>query len=880
MDTLCRTVILQDFESTEMINRSDFGYLRTAAFLLTVACAEHPATDRSATEESCIGQTSAFAAQDKYLGANAWPVARSPLPPNREMEEKIQALVARMTIEEKVGQLIQGEIKETTPEDVKNYHLGSVLNGGGSMPNRNKHATPQEWLDLADAYYDASMDTSGGKAAIPIIWGSDAVHGHNNVIGATIFPHNIGLGAARNPALMREIGNVTARETRVTGIDWTFAPTLAVVQNDRWGRSYEGYSEDPALIKAYAKEMIYGLQGVPGTDEFLDADHVIATAKHFLGDGGTENGDDQGNAKVSEAELRDIHGAGYVPAIEAGVQTVMASFSSWNGEKIHGSHYLLTKVLKDRMTLDGFVVGDWNGHGQLPGCTNASCVASINAGVDMIMVPTDWKEFYRNTVAQVKAGAITMERLNDAVGRILRVKMRAGLFDKGRPSERGIAGKSGIIGSKEHRDVARRAVRQSLVLLKNQDNILPLKAGQNILVAGEGADDIGKQSGGWTITWQGTGNVNADFPGGTSIFDGLKSAIAAIGGEAELSENGSYTTRPDVAVVVFGENPYAEFQGDRETLEFQPVHKSSLKLLQKLKAEKIPAVSVFLSGRPMWVNPELNASDAFVAAWLPGSEGGGIADVLVGDSKNNPRHDFKGSLSFSWPKTPLQDVLNPHHPGYDPLFALGYGLSYASQGDELPVLPENVEGVATADADSYAIYAGRPQAPWQVWVHDDQSTILLSGAYAALPSEAAVLITTDMTVQEDALKITWAGDEPASMFIQADGPETHYDFSTILKAGGTVRFDVNVEGPMGDQMLLQMSCGENCKRTVNIATQLDELAGKGWQSFALKLQCLAEENDTFDMITRPFELKTGNAAVLSVANIEVSKNVDATHQCL
>ncbi len=862
-----------------MIIRPNFKNAALTALLLLVACADNSAVEQAADNSSPAVPSGKTQTQTTYLGADAWPAAQSPLPLNAAMEKKIKAFVAQMTIEEKVGQLIQGEIKETTPEDVRNYHLGSVLNGGGSMPNRNKHATPQEWLDLADAYYDASMDTSDGKAAIPIIWGSDAVHGHNNVIGATIFPHNIGLGAAHNPGLMREIGNVTARETRVTGIDWTFAPTLAVVQNDRWGRTYESYSEDPSLITAYAKEMVYGLQGVPGTDEFLDANHVIATAKHFLGDGGTENGDDQGNAKVSEAELRDIHGAGYAPAIAAGVQTAMASFSSWNDEKLHGSRYLLTDVLKGRMALDGFVVGDWNGHGQLPGCTNQSCAASINAGVDMIMVPTDWKQFYHNTVAQVVSGEIPMARLDDAVSRIVRVKMRAGLFDKGRPSERGIAGKPDIIGSPEHRDVARRAVQQSLVLLKNNDDILPLKAGQNILITGDGADNIGKQSGGWTITWQGTGNVNTDFPGGTSIFDGLNRAVSDAGGQTELSVDGSYTARPDVAIVVFGEDPYAEYLGDRDTLEFQPIHKTSLKLLQKLKAENIPVVSVFLSGRPMWVNPEINASDAFVAAWLPGSEGGGIADVLVADGQNEPRHDFRGTLSFSWPKTPLQDVLNPHHSGYDPLFKLGYGLSYASAGGIVEKLLEDVEGVAKAGADNYAIYAGRPQAPWQVWVSDEQSTILLSGAYAALPSKAAVVTTADMTVQEDALNISWSGQKSASMFIQAGGSETNYDFSTILKAGGTLRFDVNVEQPPRGEMLLKIACGQNCERTIDIAAQLGTMADKGWQAYALKLSCFAREDDTFDVISRPFMLKSSNKAALSVANITVSKQTDTTHQC-
>lgn len=867
-----------DDERVKLMGLSISRNIVLAAIVLLSACAPNP-DQQTPSDQGEANNSEEHHSTENYLGAEAWPAGQSPLVPNPAMEKAIRALIARMTIEEKVGQLIQGEIKDTTPEDVKKYHLGSVLNGGGSMPNRNKHATPQEWLDLADAYYEASMDTSDGKSAIPLIWGSDAVHGHNNVIGATVFPHNIGLGATHNPALLREIGNVTARETRVTGIDWTFAPTLAVVQNDRWGRTYESYSEDPALVKAYAKEMVYGLQGVPGTKEFLDANHVVATAKHFLGDGGTENGEDQGNAKISENELRDIHGAGYAPAISAGVQTAMASFSSWNGEKLHGSRYLLTDVLKVQLGLDGFIVGDWNGHGQLPGCTNASCAASINAGVDMIMVPTDWKEFYTNTVAQVRAGDITMARLNDAVGRILRVKMRAGLFDKGRPSERGIAGKPNIIGSKAHREVARRAVRQSLVLLKNNNGLLPLKAGQNILVTGDGANDIGKQSGGWTITWQGTGNVNSDFPGGTSIYDGLKDAVLATGSTVELSVDGAYTTKPDVAVVVFGEDPYAEFQGDRETLEFEPVQKTSLKLLQKLRAENIPVVSVFLSGRPMWVNPEINASDAFVAAWLPGSEGVGVADVLVADKQNQPRFDFKGTLSFSWPKTPLQDVLNPHHRDYDPLFGLGYGLTYTSANDQSPILPEDVEGVAKAGADSFPIYFGRPQAPWQVWVSDEQSTILLSGAYASLPSQAAVVTTTDMNVQEDALKVAWAGDKKATMFIQADGPETHYDFSTILEAGGTIRFDVNVEKALSGNMFLQMKCGENCERSLDISSQLNQLAGKGWRPLALKLGCFATNDDTFEKINRPFALQASDAGTISIANIKVSKQADTTHNC-
>jgi len=396
-----------------------------------------------------------------------WPALSSPVPPDPKMESAIDELLARMSVEEKVGQVIQGEIRHVTPADIKAYHLGSVLNGGGSHPGNAKHTDPEDWLALADTYWEASMDTSGGAAAIPIIWGTDAVHGHTNVIGATVFPHNIGLGATRNPELIRRIGEVTAAEIAVTGLDWDFGPVVAVVRDDRWGRTYESYSEDPGIVRAYAIEMVKGLQGVAGTPGFLDGRHVVATAKHFLGDGGTAGGKDQGDNPSSEAELRDIHGAGYFSAIEAGVQTVMASFSSWRGHKIHGSSELLTDVLKERLGFDGFVVGDWNAHGQVEGCANDSCAAAFNAGIDLFMAPEDWKALWKNTLAQVTSGEISRERLDDAVRRILRVKMRAGLFERGKPSSRPSAGDLKLFGSPKHRAVAREAVRESLVLLKN-----------------------------------------------------------------------------------------------------------------------------------------------------------------------------------------------------------------------------------------------------------------------------------------------------------------------------------------------------------------------------------------------------------------------------
>ena len=620
------------------------------------------------------------------IHAALWPAVRSPVPHDSELERAVALLLDRMTVEEKVGQIIQAGIRYVTPDDVRRYRLGSVLNGGGVQPGNAGRAAPDDWLKLADAFWEASMDTSGGGQAIPVLWGTDAVHGHNNVVGATIFPHNIGLGATRNPELIRRIGEITAIEVAVTGLDWTFAPTLAVVRDDRWGRTYEGYSEDPGIVRSLAGAMVAGLQGVVADGSFLDGRHVIATAKHFLGDGGTVGGRDQGDNRSTEEELRDIHGAGYVSALEAGVQTVMASFSSWHGVKMHANSSLLSEVLKGQMGFDGFVVGDWNAHGQLAECTNASCPTAFNAGIDMFMVPEDWRALYLDTVAQVKSGAISQERLDDAVRRILRVKMRAGLFERGRPSSRPLAGRIELLGSAEHRAVARQAVRESLVLLKNNGGLLPLGRSQTVMVAGDGANDVGMQCGGWSMSWQSTDVTNDDFPGATSIWDGIRATVEEGGGQAVLSEDGTFETRPDVAIVVFGEKPYAETAGDRDTLDYGRLHPETLALLTRLRQAGVRVVSVFVSGRPMWVNPELNASDAFVAAWLPGTEGAGVADVIFRAPDGSIQHEFEGTLSYSWPRSAVQSPLNHGDPGYDPLFRLGFGLTYRDRWDlrELP----------------------------------------------------------------------------------------------------------------------------------------------------------------------------------------------------
>ncbi len=802
-------------------------------------------------------------------GVEAWPTVQSPFAADPAIEDRVTALLAKMTVEEKVGQIMQAEIRHATPQDVKDFHLGSILNGGGSFPNQDKYATAADWLELADAYHDASVDNSDGHLAIPVLWGTDAVHGHSNVIGATVFPHNIGLGAMHNPSLVRDIGRVTAREILATGIDWTFAPTVAVTQDDRWGRSYESFSEDPALVKAYAREMVYGLQGVPGTAEFLGSEHVLATAKHYLGDGGTEAGDDQGNARISEQELRDIHAPGYVGAIEAGVQTVMASFSSWNGVKMHGNSYLLTDVLRGRMNFDGFVIGDWNGHGQVPGCSNASCAASFNAGLDMFMVVEDWKDLYKNTLRQARSGEISKERLDQAVRRVLRVKIRAGVFEKGRPSERA-AGLQGVIGSMEHRAIARQAVRESLVLLKNAGGLLPIQPSLKVLVTGDAADDIGKQSGGWTISWQGTGNEKSDFPGATSILDGLREAVEAIGGSLEHSANGDFQVKPDLVVVVFGENPYAEGQGDLPSLEFEPVDKQSLALLRKLKKHGIPVVSIFLSGRPLWTNPEINASDAFVAAWLPGSEGAGVADVLVGGADGMPRHDFKGRLSFSWLNNPSQNRLNPHHEDYRPLFALGYGLTYAS-GEEGPgVLEEDVAGLQSAAQDSITLYSGRPLPPWSVYIGEGESNpVMVSGSYAATSGGMVTASTTDMKVQEDALQVRFSGTGTGNIHISGPG----LDLGDFL-AGGVLSFQFKQDEP--GTGVLRLRVGD---RAIDLDTAGKALVGQGWSEVRVPLSCFAQSGAGFDKVTAPFRLESDGEIELSFGEIRYLKSGESTIDC-
>ncbi|MFD2166632.1 exo 1,3/1,4-beta-D-glucan glucohydrolase [Thalassotalea euphylliae] len=857
---------------TTMIKKKKLALLVPALVALT-AC-NQDSTSVQKTETATPNKVEDQSQVTSTHNIDIWPTLDIAVKKDEKIEASVESLLAKMTLEQKVAQMIQPEIRDITVEDMRKYGFGSYLNGGGSFPSNNKQSTPQDWIQLAEDMYQASIDDSLDGSSIPTMWGTDAVHGHNNVIGATLFPHNIGLGAANNPDLIEKIAEITAKEVMVTGIDWVFAPTVAVVRDDRWGRTYEGYSEDPEIVRSYSAAIVKGLQGHADGD-FLSDQRVISTVKHFVGDGGTVGGDDQGDNISSEQELFDIHAQGYVGGLTAGSQSVMASFNSWHGKKIHGDEYLLTQVLKEKMGFDGFVVGDWNGHGQIKGCTNDNCPQAVNAGLDIYMVPTNaWKPLYENTIEQVKAGDIKMSRIDDAVRRILRVKVRAGLFEKPSPAKRPFSGKTELIGAKEHRDVARQAVRESLVLLKNQDNILPLSPSLNVLVAGDGADNIGKQSGGWTVTWQGTGNNNNDFPGGTSIYDGIAKQVESAGGSATLSVDGSFDKKPDVAVVVFGEDPYAEGHGDRDNLEYQRGDKRDLALLKKLKAQGIPVVSLFISGRAMWVNPEMNASDAFVAVWLPGSEGDGVAEVIFADKDNQVQHDFVGKLSFSWPKSANQAVVNRGDADYDPLLPYGFGLKYGETSTLSSELDESVV-VSDADLTREMLFDGKMHKPWLMWLFSDNDQMQPNANTHELG--ALSYRTVDMNVQEDARQIVLKGGAKAGLRIVSKS-NFREDLRSALEAKSALTFMVSVLDEPKGRIMVGTRCQkaesptDNCGAEIDITDKLKPIVHHGWAKVDIDLKCFADKGTSFGDLVVPFEIYSTESATLQLAAISYEPN--------
>ena len=594
------------------------------------------------------------------------------------IDHKVDSLVAIMTLEEKIGQMTQVEMRFIEPQDIKDLHIGSLLSGGGGTPNLSTISkkmdnplenNPESWVKMYNAYQDYALDT---RLGIPLIYGIDAVHGHNNVFGATIFPHNIGLGCTFDTSLVEKVSYATSVEVLATGLNWTFSPCIAIPLDERWGRHYEGYSESSELVAKLGYSSIVGYQKAISNDK----PRIAACAKHFIGDGGTIWGTgrddkiDRGNTPISEQILNDFLLPPYEEAVKAGVKTIMASYNSINDQKCHGSSYLFNDLLKDRLGFEGFVISDWRGIDELQGNYKSDIITSINAGIDMVMVPGDqvwggepYTKFINLLKESITEGSIPMDRIDDAVKRILKVKFEIDLF-KYPKSDNKLINK---IGSKEHRLIAREAVRKSIVMLKNKNNILPLKKSyEHIHIAGSGANDIGIQCGGWTIEWQ--GNEGA-ITKGTTIFDGIAKNIfnRELNTKLTYSNDGSGAENADIAILVLSEKPYAEWHGDDPVLQLS---KKELETFKNIKKLNIPIITILISGRPLMTNKQINESDAFLAAWLPGSEGGdGIADILFGD------YSPTGKLAFSWPKDISQVPIN-NNDKVDPLFPFGFGLTY------------------------------------------------------------------------------------------------------------------------------------------------------------------------------------------------------------
>jgi beta-glucosidase len=584
-------------------------------------------------------------------------------------EAEIDTLVDQMTLAEKIGQMTQVEKGSISPDDVRRYFVGSVLSGGGGNPDTN---SPRDWAVMVHSYLDAALKT---RLGIPLIYGVDAVHGHSNVVGAVIFPHNIGMGATRDADLVRRCAQITAQELLATGVHWDFAPAVSVPQDIRWGRTYEGFSENTDLVTELGTAYVQGLQ---------DGERrVLASVKHFAADGGTTWGTarrydwltaagnwqaptescqiDQGNAEIDEATLRAVHLAPYRAAIEAGALNIMVSFSSWLGTKMHAHRYLLTDVLKGEFGFQGFLISDWMAVNQIDRDYEISIITAINAGLDMVMVPYEYRLFIDTLTRAVESGQVSISRIDDAVRRILRAKFWTGLFEAPFGRDELIP----EVGSVDHRAVAREAVRKSAVLLKNEGRVLPLSKDETILVAGSGAENIGMQCGGWTISWQGDHGATTI---GCSVLDGIRQA-AQSGAEVAFSADGAFAgdEPAPVGIVVVGETPYAEGWGDDGTLTLSAEDKA---VIARMRRRCAKLVVILLSGRPLLINDELAQADAFVAAWLPGTEAQGIADVLFGDAP------FTGRLSFSWPRSLDQVPLKTlQESAESPLFPFGYGLS-------------------------------------------------------------------------------------------------------------------------------------------------------------------------------------------------------------
>lgn len=773
--------------------------------------------------------------------------------------DRIEAILAQMSTEQKVGQVLQGEIKYITPSEVERFGIGSVLNGGGSFPDGNKQASLQDWIDVADAYWEAALVLPDGTR-VPPIWGTDAVHGHNNVFGATLFPHNIGLGATGNPELVEAIARATAKEVKATGIDWVFAPTVAVAQDYRWGRTYESFGADPVMVSQFGGAAVRG----------FDAESVPSTAKHFIGDGGTVGGRDQGNVIGDLEALMDPHGRAYEDAFAAGVPSVMASFNSWNGRKVHGEKALLDDLLRDQMGFDGIVVSDWNGIGQVQGCRNDDCVQAFNAGIDLIMAPQDWGQLRKNMLRQLSTGDITEERLNEAVRRILQLKADYGMLDQPSPAARITDELLATVGGEAHRALARTAVRESLVLLKNNDQVLPIAGNATVLVTGSGADDVANQAGGWTLTWQGTQNQPSDFPGATSILAGFEQRLAATGGRVQTALNDE--ALPDVAVVIFGEDPYAEGKGDKEDLLFTSDDHDDLRLMRALNAKGVPVVSVFLTGRPLWMNREINASDAFVVAWLPGSEGAGVADLLVAGKDGQPSYDFKGRLPFPWPALDMNE-LDPQLAVDQFQWPLGYGLDYQHPQTVSTLSEKQVAQKAEGDL---VIFRKGTRRPWVNYLGDEGNWVMpVAGAEARSVLGELSVKNVDVQVQEDARLVTWQGSGIRdSQYYWKTPNDRGVDLTRFADQGGALQVAMQIlTAPKGD-VKLRMDCGWPCRGELAVTKLFKRLPEKQWVRLSFPLSCFKDAGADLSKVNSPLVLVTNRPLSLVVYDAAIVEQPD------
>lgn len=816
-------------------------------------------------------------ATTKKSSLSQWPNVTPGVKKDSLIEARIEKLLQTLSLEQKIAQMIQVDLAHVTPEEISEYRIGSVLNGGGQPPNKNANASPAEWSAYGEMLYQAAMKPEAGKVAIPLLWGTDAVHGHGNVKGATLFPHNIGLGATRNPKLVEAIGKATALEVAATGIDWDFAPTVAVARDDRWGRTYESYSEDPQIVAALGAATIRGLQGSARSESFLSDTRVLATAKHYIGDGGTAFGDDQGYTVGDEAELIKTHLPGYIAAIEAGVQTIMASYSWWQGVHSHGNTYLLTDVLKEHLKFEGIVVSDWQGIAHIPGCQIDNCPQAVNAGIDIFMMPyaPDWKNFYINTLAQVRNGEIKEARINDAVRRILRVKMRARLWQKPSPAKRKVTAMAHVVGGDAHRNLARQAVRESLVLLKNT-GVLPLNPSSRIAVVGDAATSIATQAGGWSVTWQTKGTPNEMFPGATSIYQGLANAVTQAGGHIQFSKTASKVTAADAAIVVFGEQPYAEMYGDiqnLDTLEFQQYDKTALAQLKALKARGIPTVAVFLTGRPRWVNKELNAADAFVVAWLPGTEGQGVADVLLSSKRN---YSFNGRLSFSWPANPCDAVINPDNTSAsNTLFALGFGLDYSSPKNTWQLLSENTQPWrygcrldAELPADKSAQFST-----------DDGWFFALEKKSLARKEITHTVALENITARPiengTGVSVAWDGKGFGRLVLRNNKPDN--DYLVQYANGAALELMVRVKQAPTKKVDLVVASGHLATNALDVTSALAGLTLNQWEPLRIDLKCFTRERADMSKVDVPFSLETQGSLSIDVRDVTLKASKVKSH---